>query len=539
MQVRKTMKTELLALKGKVYTKSFQLGEGQKVTLGRGTDADIQVLDHGLSRHHCYFEKRGEKFFLGDLESRNGTYVNGQRITHVELKSGDIVRIGAVEFEFKSGPDRRQMDADLIASIPAKPGEAIAERLDVEQSDLMALSPQFQSMENFRRIQRDLATIYKVGNLINAEPDLSSLYNRVLDVILQVVRADRGFLIMTDDSGQLVTVSQREREPGTRLTPASFSRTIAQECFDHRTSVLRADALMDDRYKQADSVLIQHIHSVLCVPVECPDAIVGVIYADTVSDSEVFQKHDLELLGAVGKQAGLAIQRVKLMEQLRRTLRSTVKALAAAIEAKDEYTRGHSERVTNYAMKCGAAMMLTEEQLQTLELASYLHDVGKIGIPESILRKAGPLTQQEYDIVKQHSRMGANIVRNIEGARELADIVLHHHERWDGKGYPDGLKGDQSGLLSRILTVADAYDAMSSQRPYRDRLAVEKVFRTLREAAGRQFDSEVVDAFVRALSEEPKAAEPAAKEESAESHRSMGEDARVTRQMPPPSGEKA
>ena len=533
------MKTELLALKGKVYTKSFQLGEGQKVTLGRGTDADIQVLDHGLSRHHCYFEKRGEKFFLGDLESRNGTYVNGQRITHVELKSGDIVRIGAVEFEFKSGPDRRQMDADLIASIPAKPGEAIAERLDVEQSDLMALSPQFQSMENFRRIQRDLATIYKVGNLINAEPDLSSLYNRVLDVILQVVRADRGFLIMTDDSGQLVTVSQREREPGTRLTPASFSRTIAQECFDHRTSVLRADALMDDRYKQADSVLIQHIHSVLCVPVECPDAIVGVIYADTVSDSEVFQKHDLELLGAVGKQAGLAIQRVKLMEQLRRTLRSTVKALAAAIEAKDEYTRGHSERVTNYAMKCGAAMMLTEEQLQTLELASYLHDVGKIGIPESILRKAGPLTQQEYDIVKQHSRMGANIVRNIEGARELADIVLHHHERWDGKGYPDGLKGDQSGLLSRILTVADAYDAMSSQRPYRDRLAVEKVFRTLREAAGRQFDSEVVDAFVRALSEEPKAAEPAAKEESAESHRSMGEDARVTRQMPPPSGEKA
>lgn len=533
------MKTELLALKGKVYTKSFQLADGQKVTLGRGADADIQVLDHGLSRHHCFFEKQGDSFFIGDLESRNGTYVNGQRVSRVELKAGDVVRVGAVEFEFKSGPDRRRVDADLIASVPARPGEAIAERLNVEQSDLMALSPQFQSMENYRRIQQDLATIYKVGNLINAEPDLSSLYNRVLEVILQVVQADRGFLVMVDESGQLAAAAQREREPGTRLTPASFSRTVAQECFEHRTAILRANALADDRLKQADSVLIQHIHSVLCVPIECPDAVVGVIYADTVSDSEVFQKHDLELLSAVGKQAGLAIQRVKLLERVRRTLRSTMKALGAAIEAKDEYTRGHSERVTDYAMKCGTAMMLTDDQLQTLELACYLHDVGKIGIPESILRKAGPLTEEEYGIVKQHSRMGANIIKNIEGAEEIADIVLHHHERWDGKGYPDGLKGEGCSLLARVLTVADAYDAMSSQRPYRDRLAAEKVFRTLREAAGRQFDPDIVEPFIRSLSDGSRPSADAAPAESAESRKNAEEDKRATRSIPPPAGGKA
>ena len=303
-----------------------------------------------------------------------------------------------------------------------------------------------------------------------------------------------------------------------------------------RTCILRANALMDDRYKQADSVLIQHIHSVLCVPIECPDMAVGVIYADTVSDSEVFQKHDLELLSAVGKQAGLAIQRVKLLEQVRRTLRSTMKALAAAIEAKDEYTRGHSERVTTYAMKCGVAMMLTEAQLQTLELACYLHDVGKIGIPESILRKAGPLTEEEYGVVKQHSRMGANIIKNIEGAEEIADIVLHHHERWDGKGYPDGLKGEDSALLARILTVADAYDAMSSQRPYRDRLAVEKVFRTLRDAAGRQFDPDVVEAFVRSLSDGSKPSADAAPVETPDSRRSAAPDPRATRAMTPSGG---
>jgi len=525
------MKTELVALKGKVYTKSFQLAEGQKLTLGRGDDADIHILDHGLSRQHCYFEKQGERFFLVDLESRNGTFVNGERITRVELKAGDIVRIGAVEFEFKSGPDRRRIDADLIASVPA-PAEAISERLDVDHSDLMSLSPRFQSMENFRRIQRDLATIYKIGNLINAEQDLSSLYNRVLEVILQVVPADRGFLIMGDEKGNLETVAQRERQAATRVAPAAFSRTIAGECFANRTCILRANAMEDDRYKNAESVVAQHILSVLCVPVESPDAAVGVIYADTIGESEVFQKHDLELLSAIGKQAGLAIQRVKLSEQLRRTLRSTVRALAAAIEAKDEYTRGHSERVTNYALKCGAAMLLTEAELQTLELAGYLHDVGKIGIPESILRKAGPLTEEEYAIVRQHSRLGANIVRNIEGGGEIAEIILHHHERWDGKGYPDGIARDKCSLLARILTVADAYDAMSSQRPYRDRLAVEKVFRTLREASGRQFDPAVVEALVRSLSAPANLPQSVAPEE-AESRRSMGE-ARPPRRTPPP-----
>jgi len=127
--------------------------------------------------------------------------------------------------------------------------------------------------------------------------------------------------------------------------------------------------------------------------------------------------------------------------------------------------------------------------------------VGKIGVPEEILRKEGPLTEPEYEIVKGHSRQGSEIVRNIEGAEEIAEIVLHHHERWDGKGYPDGLQQDQSSLLSRILAAADAFDAMCSTRPYRDRLALKKVLETIQKGAGGQFDPRVVEALLKAIKE--------------------------------------
>jgi len=240
---------------------------------------------------------------------------------------------------------------------------------------------------------------------------------------------------------------------------------------------------------------------VLCAPVEAQERAIGVIYLDTVAQSEAFLKCDLELLLAVGKQAGLAIERLQLSEQLRQMLRGAVRALAAAVEAKDHYTEGHSERVTAYALQIGAEMRLDKAQLRTLELAGFLHDVGKIGVPESILRKAAPLTEEEYEIFKTHSRLGSEIIRNIEGAEEISKIVLHHHERWDGNGYPDGLTQDKPPLLSRILAVADAFDAMSSQRPYRGRIALEKTLRTVRQAAGTQFDPNIAEVFLLAVSE--------------------------------------
>jgi HD-GYP domain-containing protein (c-di-GMP phosphodiesterase class II) len=152
--------------------------------------------------------------------------------------------------------------------------------------------------------------------------------------------------------------------------------------------------------------------------------------------------------------------------------------------------------VTHFALRIGTTMGLSEPQLRTLELAGLLHDVGKIGVPEAILRKVGPLNDDEYEIVKRHVEIGEGIVRQIEGAAQIAEIVRHHHERWDGKGYPDGLSGEESSLLARILAVADAYEVMTSEQPYRDRLAETRVLELIEQDAGKQFDPAVVKALL-------------------------------------------
>jgi len=493
------MNSELVALRGTLYSKSFRLKEGDKIVVGRGGDADIQILDGGLSRHHCYIEKVGNDFYITDLSSRNGTWVNDERVEQHKLEHGDKVRFAGVEFEFRPKPDRRRRQADLIAAIPEMPSGDLAQRVELDGSGLMALPSEFESIENFRRVQRDLATIYRVGNLISGGLDLESLYERILDAIFEVVHSDRAFLIMADpETGKLKAVAKHEKKPLTESEAVpTFSSTVVREVRERGASVLRADALTDDRYAQAESVLFQNIHSVIAVPVESPDEILGVIYADTVAECEAFTKHDLELLTAVGKQAGVAVQRAMFAVQLEQLLRSTVRALVATIDAKDMYTRGHSERVTAYALRIGTAAGLKERTLRTLELAGLLHDIGKIGVPESVLRKAGPLTDKEYEIIKEHPKLGESILRHIKGAKDIAEIVLHHHERWDGRGYPEGLAKEEPSLAARILAVADAFDAMGSQRPYRDRMAQTKVLEEIGRCAGSQFDPALVNVLLR------------------------------------------
>ena len=177
-------------------------------------------------------------------------------------------------------------------------------------------------------------------------------------------------------------------------------------------------------------------------------------------------------------------------------LYGTVKALVATIEAKDRYTRGHSERVASYATQIARAMGLSESKLNALELACYLHDAGKIGVPESVLHKPGKLTDEEFAVIKQHPQMGYNILSQMEGTEAIAEIVLHHHERWDGNGYPDGTKEKGASLMSRILTVADTFDAMGSERPYRGPIIQKEVLAELKRQAGAQFDPHVVEVLL-------------------------------------------
>ncbi len=188
----------------------------------------------------------------------------------------------------------------------------------------------------------------------------------------------------------------------------------------------------------------------------------------------------------------------KLLDSLHTLLREAVRAIISALEAKDPYTHGHSIRVSEYALLIGEGLGLSQEELFNLELGALLHDIGKIGTPEHILLKPGRLTKEEFEIMKKHPVQSAEILSHIELLKEVVPIVKYHQERIDGRGYPDGLKGEDIPLLSRIVYIADAFDAMTSDRPYRKALPLEHAYDELLRCRGEQFDPKLVSIFIEA-----------------------------------------
>ncbi len=187
----------------------------------------------------------------------------------------------------------------------------------------------------------------------------------------------------------------------------------------------------------------------------------------------------------------------RLYAALERGYLDTIRALASAIDAKDPYTRGHSERVSRLAVAIGRELGVDDDLLRALEFGGVLHDVGKIGIPERVLQKPARLTEEEYAVVRSHAQIGADIVSGVEFLKSTRPAIRHHHERWDGRGYPDGLAGEQIPLIARILGAADAWDACTSERPYHPAASEEQAIAMLGAVRGAQLDPAVLDALLR------------------------------------------
>ena len=250
-------------------------------------------------------------------------------------------------------------------------------------------------------------------------------------------------------------------------------------------------------------------HSFLSVPMIVSDKVLGVINLAEKRDRSPFSQADEEVATILATQGAIALERARFygalqakIDEVESNFIGTVEAISNAIDAKSPWTKGHSERVTIYAGMIGRQLGLPTEELETLRLASLLHDVGKIGTCDALLDKPERLTPEEYEQVKRHPEKGEEILRPIERLRGILPIIRHHHERFDGRGYPDGLSGEEIPLMARILAVADTYDSMTSQRPYRKTPGRRKGLQELRDCAGTQFDPAVVDAFVRAFGQE-------------------------------------
>lgn len=367
------------------------------------------------------------------------------------------------------------------------------------------------------RLRQALDTIYRVSNMVLAEDNLAALSESVMDAVLDTLKPDRTFLVLRDETtGELTVATTRiaaaksAAKPGTRTSsrrsragitagPDLPSLTLIRSCIDNSMAVITEDARIDPRFKGRSSVHVLGIHSAICVPVRSPTRKLGAIYADRLSPGAPFAAHDLDLLAAIGRQAGFAFERARVYEDMETLFYSCVRALVGAIEAKDVYTSGHSERVASFAMSIADVMGVDAQTANAVRLGALLHDIGKIGVPEAILCKPGRLTDEEFDAIKTHPARGAEILGHIGGIPDVVAAVRWHHEMWTGGGYPDGLSGLKIPLTARIVAVADAFDAMTSNRAYRRNLSVEEAIREFRRCAGTQFDADVCSAMVGLL----------------------------------------
>ncbi len=254
------------------------------------------------------------------------------------------------------------------------------------------------------------------------------------------------------------------------------------------------------------------LEAVVCIPSYFRNELLGILFLGRKKNKFDFHHKELDFFVALASDVAMAIRNAQLFKRLQNELNrrrelfiNTTIALAAAIEAKDNYTRGHTERVTNISMgiagilKGNSLYNIDDKFLEYLNIAALLHDIGKIGVPESILNKQGPLDSEEWEKMRLHPVIGAKMLQSIKELEQAIKGIKYHHERFDGKGYPEGLVGDDIPLIAAIISVADSYDAIISDRPYRKGRTIEEGVAEIKRLSAQQFHPQVVDAFVKLI----------------------------------------
>jgi putative nucleotidyltransferase with HDIG domain len=279
-----------------------------------------------------------------------------------------------------------------------------------------------------------------------------------------------------------------------------FSQTLAERSFRHGESLLCEDASINGDLSGAHSVLRGSMASLVCALLRSPRRQLGVLHLDRGPLEEPFTEDDLFFADAVAARASIGIESALVIEEQRSQFLQTLNTLARAVEARDQYTGSHTLRVSEYALQLARQMGLPMEERERIRVGTPLHDIGKIGIPDSILRKPGQLTPEEFEEMKSHPAKGVAILETFPSLRSILPIVRSHHERWDGRGYPDGHAGERIPLIARIVSVADTFDALTSDRCYRAGMPAEVAFEEIRKSAGTQFDPACAAAFLAARS---------------------------------------
>lgn len=346
-------------------------------------------------------------------------------------------------------------------------------------------------------VKQDL--IYEISRIVISSSESSDLINQITRTTQRALKASASTLFLLDGEKKYLIfhVVSGQAEKTLSQTKMSVESGIAGWVARNGKPLIINDVAQDRRfYKDIDNITGFTTKAIMCVPLMIHRDILGALQVINKLDGRGFTEDDLETLKAVASTAAMAVENTRLHETVLEGYKDTVKTLAAVIDAKDPYTHGHSERVTQYALLGAIAMSLPLNELQNIEYGGILHDIGKIAVNETILRKPGPLTSDEWDIIRTHPSVGADIISRIPFLKQSRDIILHHHERFDYTGYPDRLGHEDIPIGARLISVADAFDTITTDRSYRRAQSVEHAIEELRKCSGTQFCPVAVEAFI-------------------------------------------
>jgi len=358
-------------------------------------------------------------------------------------------------------------------------------------------------MQAIETVYEKTKILLKLSFLVNSTLNAGEVRDRATKAAKQLLNAEAASLLLVDRQKRDLFFEVALGEKGTKVKEVrlSIGQGIAGWVAEKGEALLISDVYEDPRFfKGVDDKTDFISRDMICVPVKSKNEVLGVLQAINKIDGK-FNEEDLEWALFLGNQIAGAIENANLYEELRETFLGTIMSLAESMDKRDAYTGGHTRRVRDYSLAIGMRLGLKNSELETLKLSAILHDIGKIGVRDSVLLKNGKLDEEEYASMKQHPQYGAEILSHIKSLSDASEGVRSHHEKYDGSGYPDKLKGDEIPLLGRIILVADAFDAMTSDRSYRKAMSVESALDELERGSGLQFDPAVVDAFMNSYKE--------------------------------------
>ncbi len=463
------------------------------------------IKDEICSRCTVEFNKR-YRLVVKDIDYTNDAFHNGIAINdQVEINHEDTIRLGNNRIEFSCIAGSEQPNIKSQVNLQSR---AQSTMLSANAAYAYKFNRAKGPIADTRNVTMDITelatqfnTICTLASRLFAAQNEEEIVNCALNVVFELAKPCRCAVVFINPNNKVLDLVGCKNAQGLA--------DKAKDVFPVSANIIRhvinsEESLVIDSKQVFTADKSNAITRIMCVPLHKRGGSLGVIYTETEGeyDPETDQ-NNLAVLAAAGHQIGEAIEKTRLHAGLEKVFHGSMLALAASIEAKDKYTKGHSERVTCYALMVADELNLSEEERTVVELAGLLHDIGKIGVPESVLCSSGELTTEEFDFIKQHPQIGADIIikmPELKGLASVKDVALatkYHHERFGGGGYPTGIAGDKIPLTARILAVADTFDAITSNRTYRSGQSAKKAIQILKEVSGTQVDPEVFAAFNR------------------------------------------